>query len=232
MKHAAYCGTREIYDDMETSAKSLVANGGIDKVHFVIEDSEFPRPLPDIIECHDVSGQRFFRADGPNMKSKYTYMAMMRVALCYVLDCDKVLSLDADTIVKDDLGEMWEWPLDDCYFAAALEWHRSSNGLQYCNAGVVLYNLEKMRDGKADECIDVINRREYPWVEQDAASYLCQARIYEMPSEYNACYWTNRDDPRGKVIHYAGVPHDKWSRRKLPRKYRGMTWDEALELHG
>lgn len=232
MKEAAYCGTREIYDDMEMSAKSLVANGGIDKVHFIIEDSEFPRPLPEIVECHDLSGQTFFKPDGPNMKSKYTYMAMMRIALCKVLDADKVLSLDADTIVRGDLGEIWEWQIDDCYFSACPEWHRSENGLDYCNFGVVFYNLEKMRDGKADECIDVLNRKWFPWVEQDVGSYLCQGRIHKMPYTYNACYWTNKDGTRGKITHYAGVPRDKWARRMLPRKYSEMSWDEAMELHG
>lgn len=183
MKHATYCGTREVYDDMEMSAKSLVANSDVDKVWFLIEDASFPRELPGIVECVDVSGQEFFARDGPNMGSGYTYMAMLRIALCHVLpDVDKVLSLDADTVAVRDVSDVWDLPVDDCYFSAAHEWHRSNNGLLYCNHGVVLYNLEKMRDGKADECIDVLNRRRYTWVDQDVGNYLCQGRIYDMPS--------------------------------------------------
>lgn len=235
MKHAVYSGTRNVYDDMEMSAKALVANSDVDKVHFLIEDETFPRPLPDIIECHDVSGQDFFLQDGPNMESRYTYMAMMRIALCHVLpELDKVLALDTDTVCVADIGDMWDWPLDGCYFAAAQEWDRSENGLQYCNFGVVLYNLEMMRDGKANECVEVLNKRRYPWVEQDVGNYLCQGRIYEMPLEYNSNWYTDKNlsKRKAKIVHYAGIRHDDWIRKPQPRKYRRMTWSEALRRHG
>ena len=236
MKHVAYCGTRGIYDDMEISAKSLIENGGIDRVHFIIEDDEFPRPLPDMITCHNMSGQLFFRPDGPNMTSGFTYMAMMRIALCHVLpDVDRVLSLDADTVITRDLSPLWDEPLEGYYLSATPEWHRSNNGLQYCNFGVVLYNLDAMRDGKADECIEVLNRRQYTWVEQDVGNYLCQGRIDEMPPEYNANHWTIKDffnlPPKSRkalarIVHYAGIKdyrgHDEW------KEYAAKTWDEVL----
>lgn len=234
MKHAAYCGTREIYDDMEMSAKSLVANSDVDLVHFIIEDTAFPRPLPEMVVCHDLSGQEYFPPDGPNMKSRYTYMAMMRIALCHVLpEADKVLSLDADTVISKDVSGLWELPIDDCYLAATPEWSRSEHGLQYCNFGVVLYNLEKLRDGKADECIEVLNRRRFPWVEQDVASYLCQGRIYEMPAKFNSNWWTDKGIGKrnAAIVHYAGIKKSDWMRKPLAKKYRKMSWDEAMELH-
>ena len=240
MKQVAYCGTRRIYDDMETAAKSLIANGCIDRVHFFIEDAEFPRPLPDVIQCHDVSGQDYFKPGTPNMESDFTYMAMMRIALCHELkDVDRVLSLDCDTIVTRDLSALWDIPLDDCYLSATPEWHRSKNGLQYCNFGVVLYNLDKMRDGKSDECIKVLNRRKFTWVEQDVGNYLCQGRIHEMPPEYNANYWTIKDffnlpsksrQDLARIVHYAGIKdfhrYDEW------KEYAAMNWDEVMRAHG
>ena len=147
MKHAAYCGTRNIYADMETAAKSLIAMSDVDVVHFVIEDAEFPSELPPIVRVHDASGQTFFAPDGPNMASGYTYMAMMRLALCHVLPrVNKVLSLDADTVCMDDVSGVWDMPVDGCYFSAAAEWHRSGNGLLYTNAGVT------------DESVDLLLR--------------------------------------------------------------------------
>lgn len=232
MRQAAYCGTREIYDDMEMSAKSFVANGGIDKIHFIIEDPEFPRPLPDIIECHDLSGQTFFEHDGPNMESQFTWMTMMRIALCHVLpDVDKVLSLDADTIAFEDYSGIWDYPDPDCYLSASEEWHRTADGLQYCNFGVVMYNLVKLRDGKADECIDVLNRRRYSWVEQDVGNFLCQGRIDPMPAKFNSNFFTDKDKGECVIKHYAGIPRLRWIYEPLPTMYRNMSWDEALELH-
>ena len=233
MKHAAYCGTRGIYTDMEMSAKSLIANTDVDRVHFIIEDAEFPRPLPDIIQVHDVSGQTIFDPDGPNMASQFTYMAMMRMALCHVLpDVDKVLSLDADTLCLADASDAWDTPMDGCYLAAAEEWHRSRDGLQYCNFGVVLYDLEKLRDGKADECIEVLNKRKYSWVEQDVGNYLCQGRIAELPARFNSCYWTDKDAPGCAIKHYAGISREGWVNMPLPSRWRNTSWDEVMRLHG
>lgn len=233
MKHAAYCGTRAIYDDMETSAKSLIANSDVDCVHFIIEDDEFPRSLPEIIECHNLSNQPYFKPDSPNSASCYTYMAMMRIALCHVLpNVDKVLSLDSDLICIKDVSEIWDLPIDDYYLSAAHEWHRTGNGLLYCNFGVVLYNLEKLRDGKSNECIDVLNRRKYTWVEQDVGNYLCQGRIYDMPSHYNSNWWTDKNARGASIIHFAGVNRGEWINRQEVQRYRSMTWDEVMRLHG
>ena len=231
-KHAAYCGTRNIYPDMEASAKSLIANSDVDNVWFVIEDDEFPTALPGMVKCVNASKQAFFPSDGPNMQSQYTYMAMMRIALCHVLpDCEKVLSLDCDTFAACDVSDIWDLPIDDCYFSATPEWHRTKNGLQYCNFGVVLYNLENMRDGKADECIDVLNRHYFRWVEQDVGNYLCQGRIHEMPGKYNSCHWTDKNAEGAHLVHYAGIGRERWYYLDEPTKFRNMPWDEVLRRH-
>lgn len=231
-KHAAYCGTRAIYGDMETAAKSLIAMSDVDVVHFVIEDAEFPRELPDIVRVHDLSGQTYFPPDGPNMSSGYTYMAMMRMALCHVLPrVGKVLSLDADTVCMADVSDIWDLPMDGCYFAAAHEWHRTGNGFLYTNAGVTLYDLKKLRDGKADECIAVLNSRQYTWIEQDVGNYLCQGRIYDMPSTYNSNWWTDKNAPGAKIVHFAGVQRDGWINDSRVTRWRDTPWDEVMRLH-
>lgn len=233
MKHAAYCGTRNIYGDMETSAKSLIANSDVDCVWFIIEDDEFPSELPDMVKCVNMANQAFFKSDGPNMKSQYTYMAMMRIALCHVLpqEADRVLSLDADLIVMRDVSEIWDLPIDDCYLSAAHEWHRTGDGLLYCNFGVVLYNLAKLRDGKADEIIDVLNRRKYTWVEQDVGNYLCQGRIHDMPATYNGNWWTNKNEPNPAIKHFAGIKRPDWADVQEVVTWRNMPWGDVLRRH-
>lgn len=231
MRHALYTGTRNIYGDMETAAKSLVANSKVDVVHFVIEDAEFPGELPDLIRVHDLSGQTYFRQGGPNMRTPYTYMVLMRAALCHVLpDVRRVLSLDCDTIAVRDCTAAFDLDIDDFYFAAAQESWIHRPGTQYCNAGVVLHNLEKLRDGKADEVIDVLNRRYYRWPEQDVLNYLCNGRIGRMPPEYNWCPWVVRDGALSPaIIHYAA--RDNWRDEPIVKKYRNMSWDEVMERH-
>lgn len=234
-RHAVYTGTRNIYDDMETAAKSLIGMTKVDKVHFLIEDDEFPNELPDLIELHNVSNQTFFKLGTPNMESEFSYMAMMRIALCHVLDesIHKVLSLDCDTIVMHDLSSLWNINIDDYYFSATPEWHKSKYGLLYCNHGVVLYNLDKMRDGKADECIEVLNKRKYSWVEQDVGNYLCQGRIHEMPCIYNMNYWTDKEGKSFPVFvkHYAGVKREDWHKELEAIYWRDMLWEDVMKLH-
>lgn len=230
-KHAVYAATRTLYGQMELAAKSLVANSDVDVVHFLIEDAEFPRPLPDIVQVHDVSGQQWFDPDGPNFKCRWTYMALIRAALCHVLpDVDVVLSLDCDTVVDGDATGAWDVPLDGCYYAAVSERRKSLDGMQYGNFGVVLFNLEMLRNGKADECIDVINRQAFRFPEQGVMNYLCQGRIADMPKKYNDMSFNGSvDEPA--IVHYAAISNDKWPEMDVPRKYRDMTWDEAIGKH-
>lgn len=230
-KHAVYCGTRNVYGDMETSAKSLIANSDVDVVHFLIEDAEFPHELPEIIQCHDVSGQAFFPPDGANSRSQYTYMTLMRAALCHVLpEVDTVLSLDCDTVAVGCCSDVWDIDVSGCYFAASPEKWMTRPGVQYCNTGVSLYNLAKLRDGKADEIVEVLNGHYFRWPEQDVFNYLCQGRIAEMDSAYNYCPWVVEPTKRVRIIHYAA--RNDWHDEPPVREYRATTWDEAMELHG
>lgn len=228
-RHAVLCGSRHVYRDMEAAAKALAANSSVDRIHFLIEDAEFPDELPDIIEVRNVSDQRYFDADGPNMRSGYTYLAMMRAALCFEFpDLDRILSLDCDAFCVQDVDSVWDIPLEGCYFSASIENHRTHNGFQYTNTGVALYNLEMLRDGKAEETIGVLNRRRFTWLEQDVFNYLCQGRISEMPNEFNSNPWTGTcKDPR--IVHYAGEPKNVYRSHEIWRKFSNLPWEDALE---
>lgn len=231
MKHAVYCATRNIYGDMEAAAKSLVANSDVDKVHFLIEDAEFPRPLPPIVECHDVSGQEFFHSDGPNAFTSWTYMILLRAALCHILpDVDKVLSLDCDAFCVRDVSRIWETDLDGKYFAGVSEAAKSGPGKQYVNFGVVLFNLDAMRDGKADQAIAALNGRSFMFPEQDALNQLCNGRIAEIGDEYNAMAF-NAEVENPRIVHFAGVGRERWTDNPEARLFIDMTWDDAMRMH-
>jgi lipopolysaccharide biosynthesis glycosyltransferase len=231
-KHAVYSGTRNLYGDMQTAAKSLIANSDVDKV-WMLTEGGYDYWLPDMCEVIDVSGQLFFPPDGPNMSTQYTYMAMLRCCLALMPEfagIDRILSLDVDTIANRRVSDVWELPLgDEYYFAAVRENHRSVGNLLYTNIGVALMNLAKLRNGKADEFVDALNRWQFRWIEQDVMNYLCQGRILQMPPEYNACDFTDHSFVR--IRHYAARSADRWRGERLVQQYREMSWDRALELH-
>ena len=231
MKHALYSGNAAVYDDMEMSAKSLVANSDVDKIYFLIDDAEFPEELPDIIECIDVRKQRYFPKKGANIKTKFSYMSLMRAALALMPELkhvDRILSLDCDLVVLKDASDIWDMPIDDCYFSASSEPKMNFKGMLYCNTGVALYNLTKLRDGKAKEVVNALNVCRYDNIEQDVFSFLCQGHIHDMPSTYNATKWTEKVvNPH--IVHYAGIKGEVWRNYAEPWEYRFMTWGEAFE---
>jgi len=227
-KIAAYTGTRNLYPMMVPAVKSLLYNSDVDEVWLFIEDDVFPLAVPEMVKVRNVSGQTYFPPDGPNMRSRYTYMAMMRAVYADLFpDADRVLSLDVDTICKADISDLWDLPIDDCYFAASVEPERTKDeGYFYSNIGVCLYNLAKLRDGKWREVVAALNAKKYRNLEQDVFNLLCQGAIYDMPSEYNKSDYTKRCDA-GKIIHYAGKRF--WHNRPQYMRFEQMGWPEVLE---
>lgn len=227
MKAAAYMGTRNLYKQMMVAAKSLIFNSDVDKVYLLIEDDEFPYELPDIVETRNVSNQPYFDPQGPNYKSQYTYMVMMKCALFKEFpDLDRILSLDVDTIVDKDISDLWNTRMDDFYFAAVKEPAQSTERFVYTNFGVVLFNLEKLRDGKGDEMIHILNTQHHRWVEQDTSNLLCQCYICELAPEYNVNPWTNMS-VTPKIKHFAG--RNDWDNTELYKKHDLLTWDEIMK---
>lgn len=235
-KAAVYVGTRNVYAEILPSLKSLLINSDVDKVYLLIEDDEYPYEVPDCVEPINVSGQTYFRKDGPNYYTiKWTWMTMMRAALAYVLpeDLDIVLSLDNDTIISKNISDIWELPIDDYYFAASREPKKSKGGAweicdMYAQMGVVLQNLKKLRDGKTDEVINMLNTRRLIFADQDALVLSCQGHIYPMPSRYNVNEFTEPTDDVA-IRHYAA--DSKWMQRQPVIQYGKISWDEVMELH-
>ena len=230
-KVAVYTGSRNIYSDMVMSAKSLTAFSDVDKIYFLIEDDIFPEELPEHIETMNMSNQEYFFPWSPNTTTTFTYFAMLRAALGDIFHSyDRILSLDCDTVAIRDVSHIWELPIDDCYFSASIEPHRSIHGLKYTNVGVCLMNLKNLRiSGKTYEYIDVLNKQRFDFVDQDVMNYLSQGYIYEMASEYNANNFTKScQNPR--IIHFAGMKRDIWTKHPKAKYYRNLSWDDVFKL--
>ena len=233
MKHALYSGSKNLYGDMQTAAKSLIANSDVDKV-WMLTEGGYDYWLPDLCEVVDVSGQEFFPADGPNMGTPFSYLALMRAALALMPELagvDRVLSLDVDTVCMRDVSHVWDMPVDGCYFSASVEPGCCYKNMLYCNTGVALYNLDMLRDGKAEEVVHCLNVRRFPNIEQDVFNFLCQGHIHDMPSEYNAGHRWTKPANVVRIRHYAGDKAEKWRTMPEVTKYREMSWDDALRKH-
>ena len=239
-KHVIYAGTRNLYEQMTWAAKSLLCNTKVDKVWFLVEDDEFPHELPSIIETINVHDyiERTFPPSGVNSKTHFTKMALVRICYPELLPgVDKVLQLDVDTVVMDDLSPLWDIDMEGKWFAAAwepLSGYDPYHSGHYQNVGVCMFNLEAMRaDDAQAKLVHFINNTKANCVEQDALNYLGQmhGKSVDIPTRYNenrACGYT--DDPA--IVHYVGYmdweTNPNLPRREYLKLYRDKSWDEIL----
>lgn len=241
MKYVVYSGSRNLYLDMAIAATRLLSKQEHPeeyKIFFLIETDELGYPVPDNVECINVSkkGYKIFNPGGPNMKTKFTYLAMIRAAYSKVLPeyVDKLLQLDVDTVVMDDLSELWDIDMTDVYFAAVLE--RLSTwkpyGERYYNAGVMMINLvATCGDGVEDRMIDFLNNYRVPYIDQDAWNAFGVYKCLDLPLYYNETFVTGYTD-HPKIVHYAGfkwhgedkrcprMEHRKEAEREYTEKYK------------
>ena len=224
---AVYSGTRNVYNHIITSMKSLLYHTRMDTVYVLAEDDSIGDGLPDCVKVINVSGQDYFRTDGPNYDTPWTYMILMRAAYPFLLPEDVVLSLDIDTIVQEDISPLFDIDLTGQYFAGVHEVTHQENE-QYCNFGVILMNLKQLRDGKAKQIIDAMNTTKWDYPEQTAFNTLCQGKIRTIPNNYNATPYSRLTGKteRESIIHYAGIKY--WACFPEVIRYNNMKWNEVI----
>lgn len=203
---AVYAGTRNVYGMMAAAAKSLLAHTHMDTVYFLIEDDDFPEPLPDVIRTVNGSEQKWFSPDGPNYGSQWTYMSLMRLALPGIFPKEeRALWLDVDTIVEQDIGELFDRDLAGNYVAMAEEPVRSKYPFTYHNAGVMLMDLEALRaDNTWRKWIALVNREPFTAKDQDVINLICQGEILTLGPEWNSAGHITQNVPDPYIRHYAG----------------------------
>ena len=110
-------------------------------------------------------------------------------------DWDKVLYIDTDVIVQDDLSELFDTDLGDNYVAAVKDMagmvdgkHHTKNGLKnYFNAGLMLLNLKKMReDNVSEKLIDYKLHKDIGhFMSQDALNCVFEEKVVWLHPKYN-----------------------------------------------
>lgn len=212
-----YSGTRNLYEQMYVSLKSVLLNTPNVNAILFIEDDTFPYELPQNVKTINVSKQTIFREDGANYRTRFSYMTLIRGALAKLIDEDIVLSFDCDVIALKDISGIFDIDLEGFYFSASKEPLKSQIRL-YTNTGVCLYNLKALRDsGMADKVIDALNNKYYAFCEQDCFNELCQGYIKEMDSKYNATMFTEATNDV-VIKHFASIKD--WTNDRDYKRYK------------
>lgn len=241
-----YASTRNQYDKMEAAAKSLLLTNVVDKVYFLTEDKEYPNELPACIETINVAddNDRYFYKESPNFNSIWTYMTLQRLTIYDRLaNHDRALYLDTDTIIMDDISELFDMDMEGYYYAAVLDANVCTQKMfalkeienqdfrlmprveytynTYYNAGVLLGNLKALRDGTGKKMIRMINTEPLMFKDQDAINIACENRIINLPAIYNSAPMTARAK-NPKIVHLSSTKESRLL--DIYNTYKSMPW--------
>lgn len=225
MKIALAC-SRNWYFYMATNLYALLKNNKVEKIYMFIEDDKIPYLEDERIEFININNFDYIKETSPNYQTHYTKLTFVRCYLSKVLKEDKILYLDADTLVVDNIEELWNIDMKDNVLIAIHEYgewnkHLNSYGLDdtYINTGVLVMDLKKLRDERLDDSILwLLNNRRLIFPDQDAINLVCRNRIIYVDNIYNSTETTGIVE-NAKIIHY--IRGDKGWIKTSPRS---ETW--------
>lgn len=156
-------------------------------------------------------------------------------------DCQRVLYLDADLVVLDDVRKLAAVDLGghaigavrDHYIDAAAfaeRWSLPAEAPRYMNAGVLLIDLERVRKekafSKAAEFVGRQTKETLPWGDQDALNYFLWNRWLELDPAWNV---QRVDSAAGRglpsLVHFVG--YEKPWMRTAWHPWSWIYWDSV-----
>ena len=147
--------------------------------------------------------------------------AFYRLALCNCLDVDKCIYLDSDTIVTEDLLQLFDYNIEAYYVAGCRDiWidmlsaeEREKRRIQtripdmdeYINSGILLFNLKKIREDNLNNTFIEHLKYNYRYEDQDILNVCCYHKILRLPTKWNRFTAAIEFD---KELAEAGVAED------------------------
>ena len=134
----------------------------------------------------------------------------------------RVLYLDADTLCRKDLLELWNLDISE-HIAAVVEdglnrrerqkWFshysivKSTSTPVYFNSGVLLINVEKyIKENIFEKFIELLNRygQSFRYYDQDALNILLNNKVLYIDYRYNCQLYAIHNSESAVIIHYCG----------------------------
>tara|TARA_B110000967_G_scaffold2688_1_gene2815 strand:+ start:36 stop:989 length:954 start_codon:yes stop_codon:yes gene_type:complete len=159
------------------------------------------RTVLDFIEASN----RFDKAHQPNGITEAAYYRLLLHKL--IPKEDKVIYLDVDVLVNDDLSAMFSIELDRNILAAVknlyiyqtfdkqlkevVYWNEKFNDAKnsYFNSGVLLLNLAEIRSTYIwREWLELLLKEKWEYLDQDILNITCRNKTVFLPPKYNATY--------------------------------------------
>ena len=168
--------------------------------------------------------------------TKATYLRLM-MAEIIPDEIDRILYLDADTIVLGNLEKLCKTTINKKYLLAVRESHYSKHmsppnkllsqklvGDEYFNAGVMLINLKKWREHSVSRKLIMTGKKYDDYLvywDQDVLNIFFNNKSGDLAKEYNAFSLTRKISPEPAIIHFTGEvkPWHLFSRHPYKNNY-------------
>ena len=115
---------------------------------------------------------------------------LLKFDLCELLpDCDRILYIDGDVIVRDDLTALYEWDLKGHILAAAPQTVLVGTEDKKISAGILLFDAKRMRDEHARDRLVETRRSlgDQRSMDQQSFNLLLGEDMAYLPLRYNCC---------------------------------------------
>lgn len=175
--------------DMREQTEAVIKNLARENINIDIETKKIPTPckLP------------------PYAAKFYILDALKEIDKVLYIDSDMLLMEDVSTLYDEDLGNAWMGACRD-YPLSARESPRREKHIQYLNdigikqpeehyfnSGLMLLNLRSLREHhiSAEACLKACEKKLYTWLDQDVLNIFCYGHVKYFHFEWNVMMVVN-----------------------------------------
>lgn len=174
----------------------------------------------------------------PNEGSYCTPYTLLRLLADKVdgMPEDKLLYLDIDLLINDDIRKLYDIDITDYEYAAAKD-HYGKKFLHhdYINAGVLLFNMKKIKEtGLLKKARDMINTKKMVFSDQSAI-YNCTTKKLLLPQRFNDQKWLKKNTiirHFSKTLKLTPYPRNvnikPWKISDMHRVFKCYHFDDVL----
>ena len=206
-----------------TSIISVSENNKNSELHIYVVASDIAQKDADVLEKLNAENCKIFlkKVENPylNLGTKHRHVsktALLKFSLPEIFsDLDKILYLDGDILVFDDLKELYQMSLEDYYAAVVSDMravivNRNNVSLRlknYFNSGVMLLNLRKMREENLTQKFAELKQNEelQRFMDQDVLNKGFNENVIFLSPKYNLQYECFSDFTHGQIAYYYGI---------------------------
>lgn len=226
----AYSITRNYAEHLEVGIYKLLKHNRVRDLYIIIEGGE---PVPSISRLArrfgvnrthwinlDVLLETGLGKDCPNTNPICTPATLGRLFLARNTEEERIIYLDADTLVHGSLADLWHQDLTGAALVGVID--RGALNLPevgdytksliyggipgYLNAGVLLMNLDLIRTQNLDtHALKLLNTHRYQFADQDVLNIACRNKTRSLGPEWNSggsCGFSNTP----VIEHFVSVP--------------------------